>query len=768
MADGFCCTGCAAARATVEALGLDRFYERFVSDAGLRALRPDPAAQPEAAPFARDRGDGTATAHLMVDGLHCAACIWLIEAVLARDPRVVHARVNMTTRRLVVQWRGAPDLADAVLAPVARLGFALAPFDPARLADAGALEERRLLRALAVAGFAAGNVMLLSVAVWSGHDGGMGTATRDLMHWISAAIAMPAVLYAGRPYFEGAWRALSAGRTSMDVPIALGVTLATAMSLFETIRSGPYAYFDSAITLLFFLLIGRYLDHRARGRAREAAAHLLALRIQAATVLGADGTAERVPLDRIHTGDSVLVAAGERIAVDGIVQAGRSEVDTALVTGESVPAPAAPGTAVFAGTVNLSAPLTIRVKAIGEGTLLSEIVRLMEAAEHGRGRMVALADRVARRYAPVVHLAALATFLGWSLGMGVPWQQALLYAVAVLIVTCPCALGLAVPVVQIVASGGLMRRGVLLKSATALERLAAVDTVVLDKTGTLTLGRPSLIPDGARDPDDLVAAAGLAAASRHPLAQALINALGRPVAAADDVVEHPGQGLSWSAPEGEWRLGSRAFCGVAGNEGDTPELFLARPGRAPVHFAFTDMLRPDAAATVGRLHRAGLRVLVLSGDRPAAVARAAAAAGIGEWQAATDPAAKVAFLEGLARAGRRVLMVGDGLNDAPALAAASVSMSPAAAADVSQAAADVVFQGWALAPVADTLQVARAAAARARENLVLAGLYNLCAVPLAVLGQVTPLVAAIAMSTSSIIVIANAMRLVRSTRTWTA
>ncbi|MCC7271674.1 MAG: cadmium-translocating P-type ATPase [Alphaproteobacteria bacterium] len=760
----FCCAGCAAARATVEGLGLDRFYDRFVSDAALRPLRPDPDAHVDAAAFARDRGDGTATIHLMVDGLHCAACIWLIESVLARDPRVVHARVNMTTRRLVVHWRGAPELADSVLAPVARLGFALAPFDPTCLADAGSEEERRLLRSLAVAGFAAANVMLLSVAVWSGHDTGMGIATRDLMHWVSAAIALPAIAYAGRSYFAGAFRALSAGRTGMDVPIAIGVTLASAMSLFETIRSGPYAYFDSAITLLFFLLIGRYLDHRARGRAREAAGHLLALRVHAVTVKNADGSVERRPADRVRPGATVLVAAGERIGVDGSVTAGRSEIDTALVTGESMPAAAAPGTAVFTGTVNLSAPLTVRVTATGEGTLLSEIVRLMEAAEHGRSRMVALADRVARRYAPVVHVTALATFLAWWLGVGAPWQEALLYAVAVLIITCPCALGLAVPVVQIVASGGLMRRGVLLKSATALERLASADTVVLDKTGTLTLGRPRLLDEPGRDPADLAAAARLAAVSRHPLALALMASIDRPVAAADPVVEHPGKGLSWTGPDGEWRLGSRDFCGVVAAESDTPELFLTRAGRAPVRFAFADTLRADAADTVARLLRAGLRVMLLSGDRAPAVARAAAAAGIGEWRAATDPAAKVAALGELAQAGRRVLMVGDGLNDAPALAAASVSMSPAGAADVSQAAADVVFQGQALAPVAETIDVARAAARRARENLTLAVAYNLCAVPLAALGYVTPLVAAVAMSSSSILVIANALRLARGAR----
>ncbi|WP_374443136.1 heavy metal translocating P-type ATPase metal-binding domain-containing protein [Stella sp.] len=760
----FCCTGCAAARQTIEGLGLDRFYDRFVLDPAMAPLKPAADATLDATAYAEAIEGGRSRVHLMVDGLHCAACVWLIEGTLARDPRVLRARVNMTTRRLVVEWRGPPALADAVLAPLVRLGFTLAPYDPGRMADAAAQTERRLLQSMAVAGFAAANVMLLSVAVWSGlvgreAGGGMGVATRDLLHWISAAIALPAIAYAGLTFFEGAWRALRAGRSAMDVPIAVGVTLAAAASLYETIHSGTHAYFDSAVTLLFFLLIGRWLDQRARGRARSAAQHLLGLGARAVSLLRPDGTTERRVPEAVRPGDRVLVAAGERIGVDGRVAAGQSDVDTALVSGESVPVAVRPGSLVHAGTVNLTAPLTLVTTASGEGTLLAEIVRLMEAAEQGRARLVALADRVARIYAPVVHVAALATFLGWWLLLAAPWQTAMMHAVAVLIITCPCALGLAVPVVQVVTGGRLMRRGVLLKSATALERLAQVDTVVFDKTGTLTEGRPALLPDAGRSPADLEAAAGLAASSRHPLAQALVAAVGRPVAAAADVVEHPSRGLSWAGPAGEWRLGSRAFCGVGEAVLETdPELFLVRPGRAPVRFAFRDALRPDAANTVRRLRERGLAVRLLSGDRAPAVARAAAEAGIGEWQSGLDPAGKVAALAALAAAGQRVLMVGDGLNDAPALAAAHVSMAPAAAADVSQSAADLVFQGGRLAPVADALDAAATAGVRIRENLVLAIGYNALAVPLAVLGHVTPLVAAVAMSSSSILVIGNALR----------
>jgi Cu2+-exporting ATPase len=623
---------------------------------------------------------------------------------------------------------------------------------------------------MAVAGFAAGNVMLLSVSVWAGANQGMGPATRDLLHWISALVAMPAIAYAGRPFFRQALSVLRMGRTNMDVPISIGVLLATAMSLYQTARGAEHAYFDSAVGLLFFLLVGRYLDLIARGRARSAAEHLLALGSAAVTVIAPDGGKRVLAPSRVEPGMTVLVAAGERIGVDGTIAGGTSEIDTGLIDGESIPKPVGPGAAVFAGTLNLAAPLSVTVTATGEGTLLAEIARLIEAAEQQRGRYVALADRVARLYAPVVHGLALATLLGWWLGAGAPWQEALLIAIAVLIITCPCALALAVPVVQVIASGRLLKRGILVKSGTALERLANADTVVFDKTGTLTRGRPRLIratPGVSREA--LAASAAMAAASRHPLARALVRAAEREgiaVAPAADVREVPGAGLERTTKEGVLRLGSRAFVAPAGEGADNdgasgPELWLARPGGPPVRFAFADELREDARTVIAALQGRGYAVELLSGDRAPVVAAVAAEVGIEAWRAGCSPAEKVRRLEALAAEGARVLMVGDGLNDAPALAAANVSLSPVTAVDVSQTAADLVFQGESLGPVLEALGTARRARALVRENLALAFLYNVTTIPLAVAGLVTPLIAAIAMSTSSIVVIVNALRLNR-------
>ncbi len=755
----FCCRGCEGAFALVQGLGLASYYARRAVDPAARPLRPDEGAQAfhdvSAHVLVDDKGE--ASLNLMVEGIHCAACIWLIEALLSRQPGVTWARVNMTTRRLVVRWDPAVIEAGALLAPVFQVGYRLVPFDPAKLGRETEKSEKDLLRAMAVAGFAAGNVMLLSVSVWAGHFSYMGPATRDLMHWISALIVLPAVLYCVRPFARSAFAALKGGRTNMDVPITLGVVLASGMSLAETIRGGEHAYFDSAITLLFFLLIGRYLDSRARGRARSAAEHLLALDAVSVTVLAEDGSQKLVPPTRVAVGQTVLVAAGERIGVDGVIAAGVSDVDTSLITGESVPAAVGPGARVFAGTINLSAPLRLTVDAVGERTLLAEIVRMMEVAEQGRARYVALADRVARWYAPVVHVAALSTFLGWVWLGGIAWQVALLHAVAVLIITCPCALALAVPVVQVIASGRLLRQGILLKSATALERFAEVDRVVFDKTGTLTLGRAELVQDADWTADDLAEAASLAAASHHPLAKALAAAA-PPVVAHPDAREEPGRGMQ----AGAVRLGSRAWLGIADDtNAQGPELWLDRPGRTPLRFAFIDLPRPDGVAIIAGLTARGLTVELLSGDREPTVRAMAAAMGIAEWRAGCTPADKVARLAALKNAGHKVLMVGDGLNDAPALAAAHVSMSPSSAVDVSQTAADVVFQGERLAPVLETLRVATISRRLVLQNFALALGYNLFTVPMAVAGLVTPLIAAIAMSTSSLVVIGNALRLMR-------
>lgn len=693
-------------------------------------------------------GAALATTRMAVPGIRCAGCIATLERGLAAVPGVAAARVNMTAKQVLISHD--PALAEpGLIAALASLGFDASPISDALATSS---EARALVKALAVAGFAAMNIMLLSVSVWSGAGG----LTRDLFHWLSALIALPAIAYAGQPFFRSAARALRAGHTNMDVPISIGVILATALSLFETINHGHHAYFDSAVMLIFFLLGGRWLDAVMRDRARNGVSALLGHMAAGAMVLRPDGQSDWVAASALVPGQMMLVASGERLAADGAVIAGHSQFDQSLMTGETAPIAVGPGDIVLAGTLNIGAPVRVCVTAAGADTSIADIARLMQDAAQGRSRYVRIADRAARLYAPAVHTLALFSFIGWMLA-GAGWHASLLIAVAVLIITCPCALGLAVPAAQIVAAGALMRSGVLVKDGSALERLAEADTAVFDKTGTLTLGTPRLTGDGGMTDAEAAVALALAQASRHPLARALHHSLsGRGLAAAvvDDLHETPGLGI-----KAMWQGQPVSLARPEHDGGDAGMATALTIGTGPArHLRFADPLRADARATLDQLAAMGLPAQILSGDRPAVVAVAAAQLGL-PGEGGLDPAAKLARLAAMAAAGRRVLMVGDGLNDGPALAAGHVSLAPASAADASRQAADAVFMGDGLAPVARAISMARATRRIVRQNFALAIGYNVIAVPLAIAGLVTPLVAALAMSGSSIIVVANALRL---------
>ncbi len=723
------------------------------------------AAQQDLSVFVRHGEGGVAGMELAVEGIRCAGCMHAIENGLSKDAAILKARVNLALKRVTVEWREGALRPEAVIERLGALGFKAYPFLPSAERDSVTVEERRLLRYLAVAGFAAMNIMLLSVSVWSGANGDISPVTRDFFHWLSALIALPTAAYAGRPFFESALRALRAGAVNMDVPITLGIVLALGMSVVETANHSDHAYFDGAVMLIFFLLIGRYLDQMMRRRTRDLAGNLAALKAETATRLMPDGTTVTLPIAAIAPGDLVLVQPGERVCVDGIVETGHSEIDRSLVTGETDPAPIGAGAQVHAGTMNLTGALGVRVVAAGAGTLLDEIERLMSQAVESRSRYVRLSDRAARLYAPLVHATALATLVGW-IAFGLAWQEALIIAITVLIITCPCALGLAIPAVQVVTASALFRRQVMLKEGDALERLAEADVVVFDKTGTLTLPEPDLLNVETIDASSLAAAGALAAASRHPLAQAISRAAGLP-APLPGAQEQRGLGLSALVDGIEMRLGSPAFCEAqalaerVSTEHPTASLIAWRHGDRAIVFAVGQKLRPEAQACVEALARLGLAPMILSGDRDSAVAAVARELGITQWRSGLRPDEKLHVLDDLAAQGRKVLMVGDGLNDAPALAKAHVSISPISATHLAQAAADIVFLGDSLAPVAETIAIARKARTLMMENLWFAVLYNAIAVPIAVAGFATPLVAAAAMSGSSLVVTLNALRAAR-------
>ena len=700
---------------------------------------------------------------LLVPSMSCAGCMAKVEKNLESQPDVISARVNFSTKRVRVEWKGDAAFSRALIDGLTDAGYEAVPVIADETGqDLDKAELSALVRALAVAGFAAGNIMLLSVSVWSGAT----DATRDLFHWISALIAIPAVAYAGQPFFRSAVSALSARRLNMDVPISLAVILALALSLHETAIGASHAWFDASVMLLFFLLIGRTLDRMMRARARSAASSLLTLKPDVATLVETDGRTRIVASRDLKPGMVLKVSAGERIAADGRIVSGMTTIDNALLTGESLPEAAGPESHVHAGTMNLGAPFEMIVDAAGEGTLVAEIAGIMEAAEGGKARVMRLADKAARIYAPAVHLAAFVTFLVW-LSLTGDWHSAALPAIAVLIITCPCALGLAVPAVQVVASNLLFRRGILLKDGGALERLAEVDTAVFDKTGTLTSGRPRLLNGHTKDEALLAFAAGLADASNHPLCRSLASAVktrGVVPATVDDITETPGAGLEGMIDGKPVRLGSRTWCDNAidiaeDDRAPTMEVWLTTENRSPVQFRFVDELRPEASQTLTALAERGIPSEILSGDREANVRAIAAELNLSAWRGGLSPAGKLNHIDNLADQGSKVLVVGDGLNDGPALAAGHVSMAPSSASDLGQTAADLVFLGRSLAPVADAHDIAVKARRIIWQNFAFAAAYNCLAVPIAAAGLATPLVAAIAMSSSSLIVIANALRL---------
>jgi Cu2+-exporting ATPase len=712
--------------------------------------------------YLKNAGTGLLHLDLAVEGINCAGCMAKIERNLSKIPDVTSARVNLTDRRLALEWKaGAVDPA-LFVDRLAELGYKAYPFEAAGAETREAERASALLRRLGVAAFAAMNVMMLSVPVWSGNVSDMLPEQRDFFHWLSALIVLPAAAYSAQPFFSSAWTALRARGVNMDVPISVGIILALAMSLFETAMHAEHAYFDAAIMLIAFLLAGRYLDQNMRRRTRAFAGNLAALKAETATKFISDDEIRTVPVAAIRPGDIVLLRPGERSAVDGSVVSGRSEIDQSLITGETLPATAVAGSAVYAGTLVRSGALRVRVSAASEGTLLSEISRLLENAVQSRSRYLRLAERASRLYAPLVHATALLTMIGWLI-VGATLHDSIVTAIAVLIITCPCALGLAIPAVQTVASGALFSSGVLLNSGDAIERMAGVDRVIFDKTGTLTL--PELdVSNAALIPADVFDLAGrVALSSRHPVAAAVARAAGA-TAPLPGIEEEPGQGVFGVMDGVEIRLGRPSWCGAdeAANRilQNDPEASVVafRQGETRHVFAVRQRIRPDAAKVISALHRMGLTVEMLSGDREPAVRAAALTLGIHQWRAEVTPVDKIARIDELARHGHKVLMVGDGLNDAPALAAAHASMSPVTATHMSQAVADAVFLGEQLAPVEAAIAVSRKAMRLMRQNLWLAVIYNVLAVPVAIAGLVTPLIAAAAMSGSSLLVMLNALR----------
>jgi len=686
-----------------------------------------------------------------VPGMRCAGCIAKIERELRRVDGVIAARVNFSAKRVAVEHDASVD-EEALAKALQELGFEAQAVSDNPL-GVEAAERKQLMRALGVAGFGMMNVMLLSVSIWSGAEG----ATRELFHWLSALIALPVIANSGRPFFASAWMALRYRRTNMDVPISIGVLLATALSIYETVTGGEHAYFESAVMLLFFLLAGRALDAEMRTRTRAGIGALLGRMGKSASVIDAEGSTRRVAANALEPGMLVQVAVGETLAADGEVESGISTIDNAMLTGESTPEAITEGSIVHAGAINLGDPFRMRLTRTADDTALAEIARLMDEAGQSRSHYVRIADRASRAYAPVVHTLALLAFAGWMIA-GAGWYQSLVIAIAVLIITCPCAMGLAVPTAQVVASGALLKRGLLVKDGSALERLAEVDVAMFDKTGTLTLGEPRADISELNDTQRSVALA-LAQLSRHPLSQGFVKALRFDAvepAQLTNATEESGKGVG-----GMWNGEPVA---LERPEGDPGVLATRlRVGDTITTVTFNDLLRADCFDTIEALNSQGIKASIISGDGTRSVEAVSRQLSI-PANAEVTPQGKLAILEKLTNDGHKPLMIGDGLNDGPALAAAHASIAPGTASDASQQAADAVFVGEKLMPVALAVRVARRTMQIVRQNFGFAIVYNVLAIPLALFGYVTPLIGAIAMSLSSLVVVANSLRLASSAK----
>lgn len=690
--------------------------------------------------------------NFLIENIECASCVWLIESLLHSENDIEYARINMSTNKMKIIWNSRQDRINSIIDIITRIGYKVTPGTTSNIQNTQQNKLDNLLKALAIAGFGSGNLMLISISLWSSNGMVMGFATRELLHWISCIIALPITFYSGLPFYISAWNAVKFGRLNMDVPISFAVLLTAFISLVETIYSGKYIYFESSVMLLFFLLIGRYLDQKFRLKARTQAQDLLNIVAGTAKILDADNNVSYMPFDKLEIGMIMLVSAGEKIIADGIIIKGVSELDTAMLTGETTPKLFSLNQQVFAGMVNLTQPIEIKIEKAGDTTVISEVIKLLDQTENIKNKFIDLSSRISRIYTPVIHLIAVCTFIYWFMVANIMWQQALLNAVTVLIITCPCALGLAIPTVNILTSYQLLKKGILLKNGRVLERINNIKYIVFDKTGTLTLGKPSLIDTDKYLQQDLKLAASLANYSKHPYAKAIANAYEGPLISLT-VQEHASQGMSAVYEGNMVKLGSASFCEI--NNSTASSLFL-KHGDKIVSFQTEDPLRPEAAFTLKALAR-DYTLTICSGDREDIVQHIAEELNIKNYYAGNMPHEKHDVIKELQKSGD-VMMIGDGINDALSLKHADISISPASAAELTQNTADIVFQGDTLSPILSIIYIAKLANKLIRQNIALAIIYNVIAIPFAVSGTVTPLFAALLMSSSSILVTLNSLR----------
>jgi Cu2+-exporting ATPase len=756
----FCCAGCEAAAVLIRDAGLTDYYMLREREAPRVDVAADRLAAWDAPALDGEyctRADGLTEITLGLDGMRCAACAWLIGEVLRREGRTTDVRVNAATQRATLAFDRTRHRLSEVLAPIAQLGYQ--PHLPHRGEDAARIAERRkAMKRLVVAGLGMMQAMMFAEALYFGADGSMDIPTRDLFRWLGFALAAPVVFYSGWPFLAGAWRELVRYRPGMDTLVAASVLLAWIGSLVETVRGGPDVYFDAAVMFVFLLLATRHVEHMARMRALSQVDALARAQPAVAHRIGTGGI-EDVPTHALAVGDRVLVRAGESVPADGRLASSAASIAEALLTGEPVPVAKRAGDEVLAGSLAVGLPAEIVISRIGADTTLAGIVRLLDRAQAERPRAAEVADRIATRFVGGLLVVAVCVGAWWWV---VEPARTLPVLLAVLAVTCPCALSLAVPASLAAAHARLARSGVLVVRPGAIQALASIERVVFDKTGTLTRGEPAVVNIECLADDWQPARAGAIAAAleraaTHPLALAL-RSWDDPAIVVADAEVVAGAGVAGTIGGQRWRLGSPAWTGATGIE-DGIVLAAEQP---VARIVFDDPLRSDARAAVAALRGLGIAPTIASGDASGAVDRVAAALEIDAAAARLSPDDKLGLIQQFQRKGHRVMMVGDGINDAAVLAGADVSVALAHGAPLAHAAADIVLLGDRLEPLAEAVRVARATRRNLRQNLGWALAYNLIALPFAAAGLVAPWMAAVGMSVSSLVVTLNALRLARA------
>ena len=777
----FCCPGCEAVATVILEQGLGDYYRVRAS----LPARPEDGAttrddlsvydNPDVqATFVRMGPDSEREASLMLEGIRCSACVWLNEETLRRLPGILEVDINYATHRARVRWDDARVGLSRILEAIAAIGYRGYPYEAKRIDLVQQSERRGALWRLFVAGFGMMQVMMYAVPVYLADEGTMTPDIERLMRWASLILTAPVVFYSAQPFFRGAWRDLRLRMLGMDVPVALGVAVAFGASVWATLTGAGEVYFDSVTMFVFLLLAGRYLELRARHRAAGAIQYLARLQPEFAERLTAyPGSleSESVPVAALRAGEFVLVKPGAAVPADGVVAEGAGEVSEAILTGESRPVAKPKGATVLGGAVNVGSPLVVRVERVGQETMLAAIIRLVERAAGEKQRMVELADRAAHWFVLGILLVAAATALGW---LAFDPHRALWITVSVLVVTCPCALSLATPVALTVATGELARNGFVVTRGHTVEALARATDVVFDKTGTLTTGemRVAGIESLGTTPetDSLAIAASLEQGSEHPIAKALLGAArdrGLTLAPVQEIVTAPGAGVEAIVAGNTYRLGRLPFvsgrqvsgASVSADDREHTVVWLGDERDVVARFAVGDTLRADARAAVATLEAGGKRVHLVSGDAAPVVDATAARLGVRNVEAEASPDRKREYVIALQAQGARVIMVGDGVNDAPVLAQADVSVAMSSGAYLAQAQADAVLLTGKVEDLAATVRYAARTLAIIRQNLVWALGYNVIAIPLAVAGLVTPWLAGIGMSVSSLVVVANALRL---------